>query len=332
MSCAIGTVNAGAANDVTVTIVATAGASAVPSITNTATVSTSTTDPSAPNNQASAQTTVNPSADLGLTNTDFPDPVHAGDSITYTLAVHNAGPSAASGVTLTDTLPPASRSPPPRPRKGTCSGTTTVSCSIGTVMPGAANDVSVTIVATAGASAVPGVTNTASISSSTADPERVQQPGERTDDRQPVRPTSRFRRATRPIPVSAGGNVTYTLTLHNAGPSAASCGKRQRSAAGGPDARVFVFHQGDMLRHDHRELRDRHRQRRRRQRRDGHDRRDRGRERGAEHHQHGHRNLDDLRPAAAQQSGERTDHGQPDGRPLAADERCRPTPSRPVRT
>src|SRR5207245_272114 len=93
ISCNIGTVSAGAANDVTVTIVATAGQAAVPGITNTATVSATTADPSASNNTASAPTTVNPSADLQLTKTDSPDPVSAGNNLTYTLLVHNAGPS-----------------------------------------------------------------------------------------------------------------------------------------------------------------------------------------------------------------------------------------------
>ena len=74
-------------------------------ITNEATVSSDEGDPTAANNSASAETTVSPAADLELTKTDSPDPVPAGGLLTYTLAVHNAGPSSAPAVQLTDTLP-----------------------------------------------------------------------------------------------------------------------------------------------------------------------------------------------------------------------------------
>ena len=47
------------------------------------------------NNSASATTTVTPVADLSLTKSDSPDPVLAGELLTYTLGVHNAGPSSA---------------------------------------------------------------------------------------------------------------------------------------------------------------------------------------------------------------------------------------------
>lgn len=45
------------------------------------------------------------SADLKITKTDSPDPVNVGATLTYTIAVENLGPDAATGVTVTDTLP-----------------------------------------------------------------------------------------------------------------------------------------------------------------------------------------------------------------------------------
>ncbi len=46
------------------------------------------------------------STQLSLTILDSPDPVDAGATLTYTLIITNAGPSAASAVTVTDELPP----------------------------------------------------------------------------------------------------------------------------------------------------------------------------------------------------------------------------------
>jgi uncharacterized repeat protein (TIGR01451 family) len=45
------------------------------------------------------------SADLKITKTDGPDPVGVGATLTYTIQVENLGPSAATGVVVTDALP-----------------------------------------------------------------------------------------------------------------------------------------------------------------------------------------------------------------------------------
>ena len=58
-------------------------------------MSATTADPVLVNNSASADDHVDPAADLSLTKTDSPDPVLAGELLTYTLTVHNAGPSSA---------------------------------------------------------------------------------------------------------------------------------------------------------------------------------------------------------------------------------------------
>ena len=64
-------------------------------ITNQASVASDEGDSNTADNSASAETTVDPAADLSLTKTDSPDPVLAGELLTYTLAVQNAGPSSA---------------------------------------------------------------------------------------------------------------------------------------------------------------------------------------------------------------------------------------------
>src|SRR6267142_1858120 len=46
-------------------------------------------------------------ADLGLTLTDSPDPVVAGGNLTFTFVITNKGPDEATGVMLTNPLPPS---------------------------------------------------------------------------------------------------------------------------------------------------------------------------------------------------------------------------------
>ena len=59
---------------------------------NTATVSSPIADPDSVNNSTSETTTVT-AADLAITKADAPDPVPAGGTLTYTLAVTNLGPT-----------------------------------------------------------------------------------------------------------------------------------------------------------------------------------------------------------------------------------------------
>jgi uncharacterized repeat protein (TIGR01451 family) len=74
-------------------------------LVNSAAVSSMTSDPDLSNNIATLTTTLDAEAGLTVTKTDTPDPVVAGDELSYTVTVGNAGPSTATDVTLTDTLP-----------------------------------------------------------------------------------------------------------------------------------------------------------------------------------------------------------------------------------
>src|SRR5438477_129922 len=62
-------------------------------------------NPDTSDNTATELTTVNTAANLALTKSDSPDPVLAGNNITYTLTVTNNGPSDSTGVSLPDALP-----------------------------------------------------------------------------------------------------------------------------------------------------------------------------------------------------------------------------------
>ena len=92
-----------AAFSLTIAVAPTVAAGTV--LSNTATVTSTTGDPSGFNNTALATTAVAASADLSTTKTASPNPVVANSNITYTITVTNAGPSVATAAALTDTLP-----------------------------------------------------------------------------------------------------------------------------------------------------------------------------------------------------------------------------------
>lgn len=58
--------------------------------------------------------------DLSVMKTDSPDPVFAGEPLTYTVTVTNKGPSTATGVVLTDKLDRSLRVSSARPSQGRC--------------------------------------------------------------------------------------------------------------------------------------------------------------------------------------------------------------------
>lgn len=91
-------------------------------------------------------------AGLSLTKGDSPDPVLYGNNVTYTLTVTNSGPGPATNVVLTDTLPANMVFVSATPSQGSCSGTTTITCNLGTINNGA--NATVTIVVQAKAAGI----------------------------------------------------------------------------------------------------------------------------------------------------------------------------------
>ena len=80
---------------------------------------------------------VNPaSADLSITKTASPNPGQVSLNLSYRIAVTNNGPASATGVTVTDTLPAGVTFVSATPSQGACSGTTTVTCGLGTLTVG----------------------------------------------------------------------------------------------------------------------------------------------------------------------------------------------------
>ena len=166
-TCSLGIIPAG--DDVMVTVQVDVDEMATGTLSNTASVASSTSDPNMANNSATEETTVQvtpPSADLSITKSDDVDPVDVGSNLTYTLIVLNNGPDDAENVEITDNLP---------------SGVTLIStsgcnedpvgiptCSLGTI--GGGNGVVVTVTVSVDMDAGAMLSNTASVTSTIDDP------------------------------------------------------------------------------------------------------------------------------------------------------------------
>ena len=106
-----------------------------------------------------------PSADLEITKTASPDPAPLDGPLLYTLLVTNNGPSTAPNVVVTDALPGSVTLASAAPSQGSCSGTTTVTCNLGSILNGGTASVEILVTTTATGS----ISNTASATSDAID-------------------------------------------------------------------------------------------------------------------------------------------------------------------
>jgi uncharacterized repeat protein (TIGR01451 family)/CSLREA domain-containing protein len=112
------------------------------------------------------RTATRPKANLSLTKEDDPNIVHAGQNVTYTLTVTNSGPNTASGVGVSDPLPATAAFVSATPSQGSCSGTSTVVCDLGTIL----KDGSATVTIVARMTTAGSIVNTAVVEASELDP------------------------------------------------------------------------------------------------------------------------------------------------------------------
>ncbi|MGH9895663.1 MAG: DUF11 domain-containing protein, partial [bacterium] len=140
-------------------------------IQNVATVASATFDPNEGNNESAAQTVVRPrEADLTIEKVGEPNPVVAGNRLTYTLTIRNFGPAVAPDVVVSDVLPAQTAVVSAQASQGTCEvvpGGTTLSCRLGSMAPGATASVTIVVIpAQAGT-----LTNVAGASGGILDPD-----------------------------------------------------------------------------------------------------------------------------------------------------------------
>ena len=175
------------------------------------------------NNLATTATTVEASADLTVTKSDNPDPVLAGENLTYDVTIENTGPSTAVDVMLTDTLPDEvsyvgytiSNG------SGTCvplEGSTNVECDLNDLNPGEFVTVFIQVLVDPSVPDGTTVTDTATVSSATADPVGVNN----------IDTEDTLVNAEADLAISKDSNfltdnpskrIVYTLLVTNTGPS-----------------------------------------------------------------------------------------------------------------
>ena len=80
---------------------------------------------------------------------DTPDPVTVGSQLTYTIGVQNLGPNASSSATVTDVLPAGVTLVSANASAGSCTGTTTITCTLGSIRQRRARHVGIVVTPTA---------------------------------------------------------------------------------------------------------------------------------------------------------------------------------------
>ncbi|MDP1792999.1 MAG: SdrD B-like domain-containing protein, partial [Acidimicrobiales bacterium] len=166
-----------------------------------------------------------PRIDLALTQVADKETVNVGDTVTITLTLTNQGPSAATGVAVTDTLPAGLVADSYTPSQGTCVANV---CALGTV----ANNGTVTITIVAHATTAGALENLAEVTSA-IETDVDSQPAEdaltvpNQDDETALSLTGiqidlSLTMTVSKSAVAVGDSVVWNLTLHNAGPSTAT--------------------------------------------------------------------------------------------------------------
>ncbi|WCB95409.1 hypothetical protein DSM104299_04152 [Baekduia alba] len=216
VTCALGTVAAGFDHTYDITVAVDPGVVASP-LSNTATVSTTTTDPVGGNDTSTSNASPSALADVSATKAASPSAILKNGQTTFTMVVHNAGPSVARSVTLSDPMP-AGLTVVSVTGTGCAVAGATVTCAPGDMAVGA--DALITVVA---AGVVNGPwTNTATVATTTDEPVGGGDPNSASAP-VTVGPVADLRLVkTAPATVAAGGSVTWTVSVVNAGPDPAT--------------------------------------------------------------------------------------------------------------
>ncbi|TMD02445.1 MAG: DUF11 domain-containing protein, partial [Chloroflexi bacterium] len=207
----LGTITRGSTATVHITVVPTTTGV----ITNSVRVASDQFDPDTTNNTVSASTTIIPGADLSVTKSaGAVGRIGVGSEIPFTLTVSNHGPSPASAVRLTDTLPASMTFDH---FFGGITGTYSagvVTWDFGSLASGASR----TVLFSAIINEVGISTDIAQVASTTGDPNPANNIATLDVRALPTADLALTKTAA-PSPAHVGERLTYTLTVSNSGPS-----------------------------------------------------------------------------------------------------------------
>ncbi len=192
-------------------------------LSNTANASTSTTDPNPASNASTASTTVNLKANLSVTKTAAAT-VLAGNNLTYNLSVTNLGPSKATSVALADSLPTGTTFVSQIQKSGpnfALSNTASTIINTLSVLPvNATATFEVVVKVNSNVLKDTLINNTASVSAASFDPVSANNSATAATTVNTQADLSVTK--TGAAQAVAGGNLAYTLTVTNSGPSNAA--------------------------------------------------------------------------------------------------------------
>ncbi len=187
------------------------------SLINTASIAAPSDDSDTTNNSASATVVVEQSADIGVVKTATPNPGVPGTEQSFTITVTNDGPSTARGVTVADVLPTELQEPV---ADDACQVTGRIgTCSLGDLAPG--ESAAVTVAGTIAADATGSLSNTATATSGTPDPNGDNYADTVVVPLEPQADVSLTKTTSTPD-VALDGEVQYLVTVRNDGPSTAT--------------------------------------------------------------------------------------------------------------
>jgi large repetitive protein len=213
LPCTLASLGSGA----TATVNVTATINAEGAFGNTATVTSTTTDPDPGDNTGTDTGSTTPSADLSILKTvNTPSPT-IGSTVTFTLALANAGPSTALAVQVADLLPAGYTFVSATPSVGSYNSGAGV-WTVGTLASG--GNATLTLQATVNATGP--YANTATVSSTTPDPDPSDNSSTSTPT--PINPIGNADLAvlkTGPAQIERGQQVTFTIRVENRGPDTA---------------------------------------------------------------------------------------------------------------
>jgi uncharacterized repeat protein (TIGR01451 family) len=160
---------------------------------------------------------ITPTADMSVAISDAPDPGSVGSDMTYTVTVINHGPSAASGIVITNLL-----SPDVTFVSDTChcllQTNNSLACTLDSLPRGGL--ISFNIVVTPNAVGV--ITNTASVFAAELDPNLLNNTATETTEIDVPRADLAISLSGTPNPVQINSNLTYSIIVSNLGPVTAT--------------------------------------------------------------------------------------------------------------